>query len=50
VRACVPKSVANRLAPYSVQQQMVRHPPGKNVVDDVDWVAIGRGRHNATKI
>jgi GTPase len=50
VRASVPKSVANRLAQYSVQQRGVRHPSGKKIVDGVDWVAIGRGRHNATKI
>jgi GTPase len=50
VRASVPKSVANRLAQYCVQQRVVHHPPGKNVADDVDWVAIGRGRHDATKI
>ena len=55
VRACVPKAVANRLASYSLQQRVVRSPSpggggGKNVVDDVDWVAIGRGRHDATKM
>ena len=53
VRAFVPKSIANRLAPYSIREPPSPFPDGKNkkiLYDTDDWVAIGRGRHSATKI
>lgn len=52
VRALVPASVANRLAKYSVRTKRSMSPPGAKTtkaVDDIDWVAIGRGRHSAPK-
>ena len=53
VRAYVPKSIANRLAPYSIREPQSPFTDGKNkktMYDTDDWVAIGRGRHSATKI
>lgn len=52
VRALVPASVANRLAPYNVVQK--KRPVSRNVAktkadDGIDWVALGRGRHSATR-
>jgi GTPase len=50
VRALVPASVANRLAPFSVQKKpsAVRDTV-KEAGGDIDWTALGRGRHSATK-
>jgi len=54
VRARVPRAVAMRLAEYSVRPEPQRdgHPMAEKMKkirgesdDDVDWVAIGRGRH-----
>ena len=53
VRAFVPKSIANRLAPYSIRKPQSPFIDGNNkkmMFDTDDWVAIGRGRHNATKL
>lgn len=43
VRALVPQAVANRLQQYSVSQP-IQSRSSKND-DGVDWVALGRGRH-----
>uniref|UniRef100_A0A6T7J2N9 Hflx-type G domain-containing protein n=1 Tax=Attheya septentrionalis TaxID=420275 RepID=A0A6T7J2N9_9STRA len=48
----VPKAVANRLAPYYVNgfgaEAMAKSK--ENFPDDeIDWVALGRGRHDVTK-
>jgi GTP-binding protein HflX len=53
VKAYVPKSIANRLAPYSIRKPESTFIDGKNkkmMYNTDDWVAIGRGRHDATKI
>ena len=61
VRALVPSSVANRLARYSVQQNEQEEPTTIGAVqssqqqqqqqgdDEIDWVALGRGRHDTSK-
>ena len=52
VRALVPASVANRLAPFSVQRKSSLQPStGKAATadDGIDWVALGRGRHRSTQ-
>jgi GTPase len=48
VQAQVPSSVANRLATYCVKQKWPDFVKTK-ATDDIDWVALGRGRHGATK-
>ena len=40
--ARVPESVANRLKPFYVNQENDDSDMGD---DEIDWVAIGRGRH-----
>jgi GTP-binding protein HflX len=44
VVARVPASIANRLAEYSLDKEVV--PNGAKDEDVIDWVAVGRGRHN----
>jgi GTP-binding protein HflX len=47
VRALVPAAVANRLEKYNASQT----PSASDETDgddDIDWVALGRGRHSAT--
>jgi hypothetical protein len=48
VQAQVPSSVANRLATYCVKQKWPDFVKTK-ATDDIDWVALGRGKHGATK-
>jgi GTP-binding protein HflX len=47
VRALVPAAVANRLEKFNVYQAPQATDDGDDD-DDIDWVAIGRGRHSAT--
>ena len=42
--ARVPEAVANRLRPFYVNQEEEK-AENKSNKDDIDWVAIGRGRH-----
>merc|ERR1711981_174396 len=52
VSALVPRQIANRLAPYSIQQQEDSfsskpvEEEDKEDNDGIDWVALGRGRHS----
>lgn len=47
VRALVPQSIANRLETYSVAPSVDAPVPSDRSDDDeIDWVAIGRGRHS----
>lgn len=50
VVANVPRSIANRLEPFSIRQNtdaiQQEKREGKNGNDDIDWVALGRGRHS----
>jgi GTPase len=53
VKALVPSAVANRLAQYSVMPPPpAAAKPKRNARtgdgDEIDWVAIGRGRHSAS--
>jgi GTP-binding protein HflX len=48
VRALVPTAVANRLEKFSVHQAPQATGDG-NDDDDIDWVALGRGRHTETR-
>jgi GTP-binding protein HflX len=48
VRALVPTAVANRLEKFNVQQAPQAADDG-NDDDDIDWVALGRGRHSETR-
>lgn len=47
VVARVPAAVANRLATYSVAQEATTIDAQSNADDEeeIDWVALGRGRH-----
>jgi len=47
-RALVPKALANRLDCYSVAANTDSRTNDKND-DEIDWVALGRGRHDVTK-
>lgn len=47
VRALVPASVANRLAPFSVKSTWP--DVQSKAKDEIDWVALGRGRHSTAK-
>lgn len=49
VRALVPASIANRLSPYSVQDEQSVVRENSNGATDIDWIALGRGRHDAGK-
>lgn len=49
VVANVPRSIANRLEPYSVLNRDDGVNQGKSDEEEIDWVALGRGRHSATK-
>ena len=43
----LPKALANRLAEYTVNQEAIPVVAKKRKDDDeIDWVALGRGRHN----
>jgi hypothetical protein len=42
----VPKAVANRLKQYNVNSEPKL--PVATVTDEIDWAALGRGRHSAT--
>jgi GTP-binding protein HflX len=50
VRALVPQAVANRLEPYSLIPKANIHSASVGVSangeEDIDWVAVGRGRHS----
>lgn len=46
VAALVPKAVAMRLGPYSVNE-MSDDDTIESEEEEIDWVAIGRGRHSA---
>ncbi|CAB9502576.1 GTPase HflX [Seminavis robusta] len=51
VMARVPRSIANRLEQYSLipkeqQQQSNSSPNGTDDDEEIDWVALGRGRHS----
>ena len=46
VLARVPNSIANRLAEYSVNQETVDVKDVEKDKDEIDWAALGRGRHN----
>merc|ERR1712232_244709 len=49
VMANVPRSIANRLEPYSLNNSdEVKQQKAKKSSDDdeIDWVALGRGRHS----
>ena len=43
VVARVPASIANRLAEYSLEEEVVIQSETND--DEIDWVALGRGRH-----
>jgi GTP-binding protein HflX len=45
VRAMVPASVANRLERFNVQPIKLTSKRTEVKKDDLDWVALGRGRH-----
>lgn len=45
IQARVPIAIANRLRPFSVNAEMVQIDEGNSQKDEIDWVAIGRGRH-----
>jgi GTP-binding protein HflX len=48
--ARVPESVANRLKPYYVGEGAIDVAAEEDANgDEIDWVAIGRGRHPKTK-
>lgn len=47
VRALVPQSIANRLDAYSVVKDASAPVKDKAEEDEIDWVALGRGRHGA---
>jgi GTP-binding protein HflX len=47
VRALVPAAVANRLEKFNVYQAPLATSETDDD-DDIDWVALGRGRHSAT--
>lgn len=47
VMANVPRSIANRLAEYSVDKKEKEASAGED--DGIDWVALGRGRHSETQ-
>jgi GTP-binding protein HflX len=53
VRALVPQAVANRLEPYSLIPKANIHSASVGVSangeEDIDWVAVGRGRHSVKK-
>jgi len=50
VRALVPTAVANRLERYSVQGESEATEASKQGDnDEIDWVSVGRGRHDAAK-
>ena len=45
VQALVPKAVAERLARYSVHPQPAAELGRSGIDDGIDWVALGKGRH-----
>ena len=50
VRALVPASIANRLEPYIIvpEEAVAVLEAPKDEKDNVDWVALGRGRHSTS--
>lgn len=46
VRALVPEAVAERLSRYSVHPQPQLKQGRSGIDDGIDWVSLGRGRHN----
>lgn len=47
LRALVPESVANRVQQYSVHKPLPAKVDKTKEEDDIDWTALGRGRHSA---
>ncbi len=52
IRARVPEAIANRLKPFNVNEEDDNSPDddGALAEDEIDWVAIGRGRHPKTEL
>lgn len=45
IQARVPTAIANRLRPFSLNTEMVQIVEENSKKDEIDWAAIGRGRH-----
>merc|ERR1712085_228260 len=49
VVANVPRSIANRLESYSLKKSDEAKTKNGSDEEEIDWVALGRGRHSVTK-